>query len=85
MAKTKKRAMTTYRLTKKELPKETGGQRRAVYDAIKGGAADAAAVREAVRRSAAFKGASETTLKQNAAWHVAQLRRDGFLSKGGTR
>jgi len=80
MAKT-----TGYRTTKKALPEGTRGQRRAVYDAIKAGAADAAAVRDAVRRSAAFKGAGDTTLRQNAAWHVAQLRRDGFLTKGGNK
>ena len=74
---------TGYRTTKKALPEGATGQRLAVYDAIKAGATDAAAVREAVRRSAAFKGASAATLRQNAAWHVARLRRDGFLAKGG--
>lgn len=74
-----------YRITKKAMPEEAGGQRRAVYDAIKAGARDAAAVRDAVRGSAAFKGASDTTVKQNAAWHVNRLRRDGFLAKEAKR
>jgi hypothetical protein len=72
-----------YRLTSKELPPETGGQRRAVHDAIKAGATDAAAVREAVRGTAAFKGASDTTLRNNVNWYLTRLRRDGFISKGG--
>ncbi|MND05442.1 hypothetical protein D3C83_262370 [compost metagenome] len=61
----------------------TAGQRLAVFEAIKNGAMTADDVREAVRTMAAFKGCSPTTVKNNAAWHVAQLRKHGFLAKGG--
>ena len=76
MAKTKSNG---YAITRKALPEDVGGQKRAVYDAIAKGARDAAAVREAVRGSAAFKGAKDETVKNNVAWHIARLRRDGLL------
>ena len=74
-----------YRTSKRAFPEGVAGQRRAVYEAIKKGAGSAEEVREAVRSTAAFKGVSAETLKNNVSWYVARLRRDGFIAKGGTK
>lgn len=71
--------MTNYKTTRKALPPDTAGQRRAVYDAIKAGAATPADLRDKVKTTDAFKGAKDSTLRNNVAFHVSRLRKDGFV------
>jgi hypothetical protein len=72
---------TPYAVTKKQLPEDIVGQKRAVYDAVRAGAISAIALRDAMSKHKTFDGASETTVKQNVAWYVARLRKDGFVKE----
>lgn len=75
------RQTVPYAVTKKQLPEDVVGQKRAVYDAVRAGATSAIDLRAAMSKHEAFNGASETTVKQNVAWYVARLRRDGFIKE----